>query len=404
MRDRLPTPGKENRVRIRQDNGQVVEGVLEYADDATQAGSAYTKGNVLPDDVCTAYGLDTDIAEPKDAFLAIPGLMGKCFLLITVKKIDGTPYQGVLVNGLSGVDTPRRTTNKNGQVALYVNAGTYNLTFAPNPVCVDTTIPGKSITLASGGRGTVETKEQSNGLTSLDITSSRSVAFSAKVRNLDVFCVGGGGAGANGGDEPSGGGGGGRTGTVKNASFAPYSLIQATVGSGGAPADNYGNPGGTTSFGSILSVQGGDGGTNQTSGTYWKGGDGGCGGGGGNTYEGGSGGSNGGEGGGSRSSFDSPVYSNQGRGQGTSTRAFGDSSGQLFAGGGGGGQAGSQPPTNSGGAGGGGKGGYKTSSASNGQPNTGGGGGGGGKDIKGGTPAGGSGGSGIIKLRWVNVF
>lgn len=42
MRDRVPAPGKENRVRITQDNGQVVEGVLAYADSATQEGSTYT--------------------------------------------------------------------------------------------------------------------------------------------------------------------------------------------------------------------------------------------------------------------------------------------------------------------------------------------------------------------------
>lgn len=52
MRDRVPAPGKENRVRITQDNGQVVEGVLSYADSATQEGSTYTKGNVLPDSLC----------------------------------------------------------------------------------------------------------------------------------------------------------------------------------------------------------------------------------------------------------------------------------------------------------------------------------------------------------------
>ena len=52
MYDRLPAPGKENRVRITQDNGQIIEGVLSYADEATQEGSPYTKGNVLPDDVC----------------------------------------------------------------------------------------------------------------------------------------------------------------------------------------------------------------------------------------------------------------------------------------------------------------------------------------------------------------
>ena len=68
MRDRLPTPGKENRVKITLDNGQVVEGVLSYADDATQEGSAYTKGNVLPDSLCDTLRIDPESSEPKDAF------------------------------------------------------------------------------------------------------------------------------------------------------------------------------------------------------------------------------------------------------------------------------------------------------------------------------------------------
>lgn len=71
MRDRLPAPGKENRVRITQDNGQVVEGVLAYADSATQEGSTYTKGNVLPDSLCDTLGIDPENGEPKDAFLAL---------------------------------------------------------------------------------------------------------------------------------------------------------------------------------------------------------------------------------------------------------------------------------------------------------------------------------------------
>lgn len=70
MRDRVPSPGKENRVRITQDDGHIVEGVLSYADDATQEGSAYNKANVLPDDVCATLGLNSDTAEPKDAWIA----------------------------------------------------------------------------------------------------------------------------------------------------------------------------------------------------------------------------------------------------------------------------------------------------------------------------------------------
>lgn len=67
MQDRVPTPGKENRVRIRLDDGQTIEGVLEYADEASVQGSAYNKANVLPDDVCALLGIPT-LSEPKDAF------------------------------------------------------------------------------------------------------------------------------------------------------------------------------------------------------------------------------------------------------------------------------------------------------------------------------------------------
>lgn len=66
MQDRVPTPGKENRVRIRLDDGQIIEGVFEYADEAIVQGSAYNKANVLPDDVCFALGIPTS-SEAKDA-------------------------------------------------------------------------------------------------------------------------------------------------------------------------------------------------------------------------------------------------------------------------------------------------------------------------------------------------
>lgn len=68
MYDRVPAPGKANRVKITLDNGQVIEGVFSYADDATQEGSAYNKANVLPDDVCNDLGIDPTTSEPKDAF------------------------------------------------------------------------------------------------------------------------------------------------------------------------------------------------------------------------------------------------------------------------------------------------------------------------------------------------
>lgn len=45
IQNRLPTPGKENRVKITQDSGAVVEGVLSYADEATQDGTYWNRKN-----------------------------------------------------------------------------------------------------------------------------------------------------------------------------------------------------------------------------------------------------------------------------------------------------------------------------------------------------------------------
>lgn len=70
MRDRIPAVGKANRVKITLDDGTAIVGVLSYADDATQEGSAYNKANVLPDETCELLRIDASTAEPKDAFEA----------------------------------------------------------------------------------------------------------------------------------------------------------------------------------------------------------------------------------------------------------------------------------------------------------------------------------------------
>ena len=55
VQNRLPEPGKENRVSITPDNGSAVEGVLAYADDATQEGTFWNRK--------TAQLLQGDIRE-----------------------------------------------------------------------------------------------------------------------------------------------------------------------------------------------------------------------------------------------------------------------------------------------------------------------------------------------------
>lgn len=429
MRDRLPTPGRENRVKITQDDGTIVSGVLAYDDQATQEGSPYTRGNVLPDEVCNAYDLDYVTSEPKDAFLAIPQVMGKARISITVKKINGQPYPGVLVNGLSNIDAPRRTTNSNGNVTVYVDAGTYNLSFQPNPVCVDTSIPSKQAVVSIGSFTSVETQEVSNGLTSLSVTSSRTIAFSANAQNIDIFCVGGGGAGGacipkhypNSSPEwacgPSAGGGGGYTATRKNATLSRYAAYSAVVGAGGTATTTKGNDGGNTSVAGVLALGGkagvtcdGHAGAEASADLgvydiYYEdilGGNGGSGGGGVGGYAPGNGGSNGDDGQGG--SYRNSAIQNGGKGQGSTTTAFGEGTGIRYGAGGGGGGEISGVFVSEGGETGGGNGGHESDPGGDGQQNTGA--GGGGTETAHGSSApvrGGNGGSGIILLRWVNA-
>ena len=255
-------------------------------------------------------------------------------------------------------------------------------------------------------------------------TASGSYTIPAGYAKIDIFCVGGGSGG--GGYTDNGGGGGGYTKTVKGIAVSVGQVLAAVVGSGGAGGNrsvsgavgtaggsSYVTRNGTTLInaagGTIVSAgyagnpgrdgrDGGSGGganTNDANGTEGTG-----------KQSGKNGGSNGGDGG----SADDGKYYFGGKGQGTTTRAWGLSAGTLYAGGGGGGARGHngkviEYPGN-GGAGGGGKGGQSGYWSGDNLPgnagtaNTGGGGGGAGyngyQDLY---AKGGDGGSGIILLK-----
>ena len=213
---------------------------------------------------------------------------------------------------------------------------------------------------------------------------------------IDIFCDGGGGAGSPGDDNRGGGGGGGYTSNLFQVAVTGDTPYPITIGSGGAVRGR----GGTTTFGTLLSAEGGFGTSN------WSGGNGGSGGGSGGSGSGGhSAGAGGtdGSGGGYAGSTGSGNPGPPGTGQGTTTRPFlGDKapfSTMQFAGGGGG----SSWMEGPGGEGGGGRGGGGSSvyaeahAASPGVPNTGGG-GGGSSPYNPGAP--GAGGSGICIIRW----
>ena len=218
---------------------------------------------------------------------------------------------------------------------------------------------------------------------------------------VDVFCVGGGGGGGRLYNTAirfyGAGGGGGYTTTCLEIAAelgTPYAIA---VGAGGAGAtgDNGANVGGeggtTTAFG--LSAAGGKGGNNST------GAAGGSGGGGAARVakdqddrvnrlgHGGNGGSDGSDGAAASDGYNGDNGAG-GKGQGTTTREFGEATGDLYAGGGGGTGFLSD---GTGGAGGGGNA-HILTGGENGVANTGGGGGGSG------LPSG-AGGSGIVVIR-----
>ena len=225
-------------------------------------------------------------------------------------------------------------------------------------------------------------------------TSSGSWTVPEGISYIDIFAVGGGGGGDGGnhtwaGDDTgyvdtsaSSGGGSGYTQTIKNRSVTMGNILAINIGAGGnytfsgshGTAIYNGDKGKATSVSlngtTILTANPGGGG----SGT--RGGSGGSGGG-----KSGNGGSDGSDG----KRRDGTSSSGVGIGQHTTTRAFGEISGTLYAGGGGG-------SASAGGAGGGGSGygGYGSSGT----------GGGGGSAPPGGIYAGGYGGSGVVLIRW----
>lgn len=169
----------------------------------------------------------------------------------------------------------------------------------------------------------------------IKFTTSGKLRWLSSITKIDIFGVGGGGGGGGttstyGGS--GGGGGSGYTKTVKLVEITNNQEIDVVIGAGGRAS----SAGGTTTFGSILSVNGGQpGGTSSSSDddANARGGNGGSGGGpacllnvmgGGPGFDGKSG----------KKISNSYITVKGGRGQGTTTREFGESDGPLHAGGG----------------------------------------------------------------------
>ncbi len=235
------------------------------------------------------------------------------------------------------------------------------------------------------------------------VTESGTFTVPAGVRTIDVFCVGGGSGGGGGTRTGAGGGGGGGyTSTTRAISVNPGQQIPIIIGNGGAGCPPSGSPAPTGGGATYIIIDNNL--VNYAKGSEYVyntygGSSGGSGGGGGGQYNYKSGGGRGGSDGGDGISPTSD-HGYGGRGQGLTTRAFGETWNTLYAGGGGGGgndQNGTSPG-GAGGAGGGGRGSDAFVGGASGSYGTGGGGGGGYQYGAGG--GGLSGGSGICIIRW----
>lgn len=319
------------------------------------------------------------------------------------KAAIGKPYSGVYIRyGTSGYPGKAggtqiykgagNNTSSEGQSQVYLDLPNLNTTYYLSCIPYVTCSAGEMT--GEARNATVKTSAQIN----LTIKGTQNYTIPTGYSKADIFAVGGGGGGGDSSYSSGysgGGGGGGYTKTVKNIAVSSGQVLNVIVGAGGPHGDKgkTGNP--STVMRNNITLISAAGGNCVGFGSM-DGGDGGSGGGQGaalrvEAVNGSAGASDGADG--------SKMF--DGKGQGTTTRAFGESSGTLYAGGGGGGAAGRGGGSvgGPGGAGGGGAGGgtYETGLA--GAANTGGGGGGGGYTRNSTSYAGGNGGSGIVLIR-----
>ena len=268
---------------------------------------------------------------------------GKGVLRVSCVDVYGRPVSGCIVQ----VGSTWGSSTKVGAVTFDLNSGTHSVSIR-SPIDYGlgtqtksvTILPGESVTLS------VTIEDSLSGAQEFRVTGSVAMAaFSDRVTSADAFCVGGGGSGAAARRYPSGsnrslaaGGAGGYTKMKTNINLdLPIVLTVGAGGSAVAAANSQniganGNSGGTTKIvdmlgTTIISASGGSGGQ-YTNGSYLTGANGGSGSGGVSEinalYVGASGqdGANGAQAGNSNAPG--------GTGQGTTTRLWGSSSGELF--------------------------------------------------------------------------
>lgn len=372
-----------------------------------QIGDLLNKGNLFADPTAAVFADDV-AAVPNDGmyYLAMAlGAMeqGKGVLLVYATTAEGDPVVGNAITVSGGGGT--KTTNDSGAAVFSVSSGSKTVTFtASGFYSADSN--SKTVSVETGKISVCKFTCEVAASGNITITTSTTLQVPENFPLCDLFAVGGGASGAAGfcssvANTAVGGGGGGYTATAKNQNISGKKLV-ITIGAGGnavtisSGSNVSGKNGGTTTItanGSlILSAAGGYGG--RLSNSSNPSGNGGSGGG----YSGQqdstsrNGGSDGSDG-----------VSGVCKGQGTTTRAFGESSGTLYSGAGGGAKNPIGEPstiyTGTGGSGGGGSGQGQYDAVASGGPATYYGGGGGAVLGANGSTSG-KGYQGLVRIRW----
>lgn len=314
----------------------------------TEEGTLLNKANLLTDETAKMIGLTTEDPTVNEAllYLAQPVSNTGNLFLHCVNE-DGAPVSGCVAT----IGGETFVTAERGIVKFALTPDTYSVTIrSPIDYGAETQILSFTIAIGEVIVQEVTIEDKMGGATELRITNSIPLAaFSDRVLSADVFGVGGGGSGAvftkHGSTGNSFGVTGGAGGYTKTATVVDViTPLVLTIGSGGAAKTVIATSDGTYANGAaggktsvvtmsgttVLSAAGGAGGTYNASGGYNYGANGGSGSGAcyvlnGKSYAGDSG-EDGADG---SYAFASGCYG--GSGQGTTTRLWGETNGELFA-------------------------------------------------------------------------
>lgn len=320
---------------------------------AAQVG-AYTKAQTLQAATAALYGLGSD-AVPDDAFWAAV-VSNTGYVIVTTTDSSGEPVPGVpvLVDGEFVGDTGER-----GVARFSVPFGKHIIKVAKTLDLESVTPDSISVEVYSASSAKADFSCSLSLETRADITTSGIYGFSGRVSDFDICLIGAGGGGAasyatnNSYNMSSPGGGGGYVVNKNGLSSALYRAMQIDIGGEGLggtitaqinASRSAGRSGGATQVKSIVTggdaikAEGGVGaGVKDGSSSYLEnGGDGGSGGGGANSetrpYVAGDGGQDGSDGTG-EGAYGADYG---GKGQGSTTKAFGDPNEPAYSPGGGG--------------------------------------------------------------------